>query len=327
MAIDKNVITTEETVKALDQEMAENFRGEYDRLAEIIGIFEVDKVTAGTALYQYSVTGQLADGKVDPSYTAASGDAPAVIELGSSSGSAYREGDFITRSKYVLQEHYIDRVKFKPYAKQTTADAIQKGGYVNAIMRSDRKAAQQMRAAVLSDFFAFLANGTGKAAPASGTWNLQQVLAYTAAALGDALESNDEEGGEIVHFVNRQDAAGYLASADITTQEAFGMTYLQSFLGVRNVLLTNKVAAGTVWATPVENIHVYGLDFAALDQAGLSYETDSMGLIGVAHKPDYDHGSVDTYLVRGANFVPEVKDFIVRGSMAPVVTTGESDGE
>lgn len=95
------------------------------------------------------------------------------------------------------------------------------------------------------------------------------------------------------------------------------MTYLESFLGIQNVILTNKVEAGTAFATPVENIHVYGLDFGALGSAGLTYETNDMGLVGVHHEPDYDHGSAETYLVRGAKFIPEITDFIVKGSTTP----------
>lgn len=307
MAANANTIKKADVVYALDVDLVENFRGEFDRLAEILGLFEVNSLAAGTAIYQYAITGSLLDGSASDSK--------------GTSGTSYVEGDFIARSKYAVTKNLVGEVAFVPYAKQTTAQAIQKSGFEGAIARTDRKAKQELQNAVLSSFFTFLANGTSTAAPESGTWSLQAALAYVSAKLGDVLETRGEAGGEAVYFVNRQDAAGYLANASITTQDVFGMTYLRDFLGVQNVILTNKVSSGTVYATPIENIHVYGLDFGTLAESGLAYETDSLGLIGVHHVPDYDYGSVETFLVRGATFVPEVTDFIVKGSMVPVVTT------
>ncbi|MBQ9003111.1 MAG: hypothetical protein IJ087_14770 [Eggerthellaceae bacterium] len=236
MAANANIIKKADTVAALDQEMVEAFTHEFDRFAEIIGLFGVDTVAAGTALYQYKITGSL-----DNTSTGNDG----------TSGTGYVEGDFVKRSKYVLQKNPIGEVAFVPSAK-----------------------------------------------------------------LGDVMETAGDEG-DAVYFVNRQDAAAYLGNANVSTQETFGMTYLADFLGVKNVLLTNKVAAGTVFATPIENIHVYGIDFSTLDASGLAYETDAMGLIGVHHEPEYNFASADTHLVRAATFVPEIVTFIVKGAMTP----------
>lgn len=301
MAAHYNTTTNSAVVSALDIEFVQNFRGEYDRLSEILSLFDVNRAAAGTALYQHAISGSLLD------TTTAEG----------SSGTAYVEGDFIARSKYTTTKTLVGEVSFVPYAKQTTAQAIQKAGFDIAVLNTDRKAKQQMQNAVLSQFFTFLANGTSTA---SGD-GLQAALAYASAKLGDVLESAGEGGGEAVYFINRQDAAAYLAKAPITTQDVFGMTYIRDFLGIQNAVLTNKVSSGTVYATPIENIHVYGLDFAALADASLDYETDSLGLIGVKHVPDYDYGSVETFLVRGATFVPEVTDFIVKATITEAETT------
>lgn len=345
MAEYPNTIKKADVVAGIEQEVIESFRGEYDRLAETLGLFNVDTVAAGTALYQYAVTGNLNDGEFEltsdaavvtgKTYYTRSGSAGAYVytkvaspstadiatyyELVASSGIHYTEGDFIARSKYTVTKNPIGDVEFVPYAKQTTAQAILKGGFEGAVLRTDKKAIQQMRAAIMTKFFGFLANGTTVTSPAQGTtWNLQQVLAHNEAALLDVLESNSEEGGAIVHFVNRADAYDYLANATVSTQDMFGMTYIQNFLGVQNVLLTNKVATGTVYATPAENIHVYGIDFGTLADTGLAYQSDSLGLIGIAHDPSYDYASAVTYLVRSANFVPEVTDFIAKGSTTHV---------
>ena len=80
------------------------------------------------------------------------------------------------------------------------------------------------------------------------------------------------------------------------------MSYPQSFLGVENVIPTSKVAKGSAFVTPVENIRVYGLDFSTLGKAGLEYESDSLSLIGVHHVPDYGRASAETYLVNGTTW-------------------------
>lgn len=292
-----NIITRADVVAALDEEVVANFRGEYERFADLIGLFPVEVKPAGAALYQLNITGAL-----DNTSTGAAG----------TSGTGYVEGDFIKRSKYAVTKVPYGEVAFAPYAKQTTAQAILKGGFEQSVIRTDRKMLAQMRAAILTDMFTALNNGTGTATGVG----LQAALAMADAALGNAMETNGDEGGTLVHFVNREDAAEYLGKAPVTVQTAFGLTYLENFLGAENVILTNKVTKGNLIVTPAENIHVYGLDFGSLGEAGLVYESDDFGLIGVHHVADYDHASAETYAVRGATFLPEVLNYIVKGTVA-----------
>lgn len=296
MAAIDNTIKKADMATALDVEMIRNFNQEYDRLADILGIVSPEVVAAGTALYQYTLTGELNN---------AAGE-------GSSSGSAYIEGDKVALSKYTLTKEAIGEIPLKPYARLTTAAAILKSGYENAILRTDKKMLQQVRAGIIADFFTFLANGTGEA---TGT-NLQGALAFAAAKLGDTLETNGDAAEDYVYFVNRQDIAGYLANASITTQTVFGMDYLENFLGVSNIFATSKVAKGTLYCTPASNIHFYGVDFSTLDQAGLDYVTMDGGLIGVSHEPEKDRVSTRTDVLTGALMLAEVKDYIVKATIS-----------
>ena len=116
----------------------------------------------------------------------------------------------------------------------------------------------------------------------------------------------------LVHFVNPFDIADYLAGAEVTVQNVFGMQYLQSFMGVENIFITNKVAKGTMYVTPVDNIHLYGVDFGALDDAGLTYTVQDGSLIGVHHTPAYNRTSAETYVLTGALMLAEIKDYIVK---------------
>ena len=286
MAALTNTITAADIAKSQDIEMLTNFNDELNRLTEILGLFDPEIVAAGTAMFQYTVTGSL-------------------------NTSPVAEGDEVPLSKYTVTPTQLDPITIKPYRKLTTAQAILKGGYENAIAKTDKKMIGQVRSGILTDFFTFLGNGTGTATGAG----LQATLAQVTAKIQDETEKNDDFSGSIVYFVNPYDIADYLASAQVTTQTVFGMTYIQSFLGVENIMVTNKVTAKTVYATPVENIHIYGIDFSTLGDAGLAYTTQDGSLIGVHHEGAYNRTSSETYVLSGALFLPEYKNYIVKGTI------------
>ena len=312
MAVPTNTTLASDIDMALNQEMIRNFTGESSRLMEILGVFKPETMRAGEALQMATVTGSLNNAKTDPTKTDAAGSS--AVTLGSSSGTAYVEGDEVALSKYTVTKTPVGVVEVEPYRKVTTAQAIMKSGHEAAVLRTDRKMLAHVRAQTVSSFFTFLATGTGTSTAAA---TMQQALANVDASLEDELEDNGDETSRIIHFVNRQDIAGYLGQKDVTTQTLFGMTYLQNFLGITDVFATNKVASGTLWATPVENIHVFGLDFSSLAEAGLVYERDESGLIGVAHTPAYDRVSVETHVINGMLLFPEVKNYITKGTVAP----------
>lgn len=290
MTVLSNTVLAENIAAAQDIEMVQNFKGDVDRLAEILGIFGAEVVAAGTTMYQYSVTGTL-------------------------NATTVAEGDEVPLSEYEVDKTPVSSITVKPYRKLTTAQAILKGGYENAIAKTDRKMLSQVRNGILTDFFTFMATGTGSATGAG----LQDAFAQGDAELRDAMETNGDSSEAFVHFVNPFDIAGYLGKAAITTQTVFGMQYIESFLGVDNIFVTNKVAKGTMYVTPVENIHLYGVDFAALGDAGLTYTVQDGSLIGVHHTPAYNRTSAETYVLAGALMLAEIKDYIVK------VTVGDAE--
>ncbi len=304
MAAPTNIITASDIDGALSVEFIANFKGEYDRLAELMGIFGVETRPAGTALYQYTVSGSLNNSAGDSS----------------SSGTAYVEGDEVALSKYTVSKSSIGDLSPVPYRKMTTAKAILQDGYEKAVMATDRRMVAQIRAQLISQLFTFLATGTGS--PSASPSTLQAALAYGDAGLQNAMETNgDQQDGAFVHFIHRSDAAAYLASASITTQTLFGLTYIENFLGVERVFLTNQITQGTVIVTPAENIHAYGIDFGELSQGGLTYVTEANGLIGVSHKGAYDHASAETNVMTGLQLIPETLNYIVKAKYADPPTT------
>ena len=288
MAVIDNTTVASDIEHALDVQMAANFNQEYDMLADVLGIVSPEVVAAGTAMYQYEVTGALSDAEV-------------------------AEGDEVPLSKYSVKKVPIGEIEMKPYRKLTTAQAVLKSGYVNSVVRTDAAMVKDVRADIIAKFFKFLANGTGTAAGAT----LQAVLAQADATLDAEMEGNGDKAGRVVHFVNRFDIADYLAAANVTTQTVFGMAYLKSFLGVNDIFATAKVPKGTVYVTPAENIHMYGVDFGALSQAGLNYTVYEGSLIGVNHQPAYNRVSAETNVVTGASLLAEIKNYIVKATIAP----------
>lgn len=288
MAATTNTVTTEQVVTALDKEMLQNFKQDYDRLAELFQIASPEVIPAGTALYQYEVTGALNTAEV-------------------------AEGDEVPLSQYQVKKNPIGELEVKPYRKLTTAQAVLKTGFVNAVTKTDRKMLQDVRGGLITDFFEFLANGTGTA---TGK-NLQAALAFADAKLGNTLEENNDADEAYFHFVNRNDIAGYLANANIETQTLFGMTYIKSFLGVDHIFVTSKVPEGTVYVTPAGNIHMYAADFGALANANLTYTTQDGALIGVHHKAEYARTAAETYVLVGMKLLAEATNYIVKATIAP----------
>ena len=283
MAVLDNTILAENVAKAQDIEMLQNFKGDTDRLTEILGIFRPEIVAAGTTMYMYTVSGQL-------------------------NATSVAEGDEVPLSEYSVSKTPVDSITIKPYRKLTTAQAILKGTYEDAVARTDRKMLSQVRSGIIADFFTFMGKGTGTATGAG----LQAAFAQGDAKLRDALETNGDSSESLVHFVNPFDIAGYLAGAEVTVQNVFGMQYLQGFMGVDHIFVTNKVAKGTMYVTPVENVHVYGVDFSELAAAGLEFTVMEGSLIGVHHKPAYNRTSAETYVLAGALMIAEIKDYIVK---------------
>lgn len=292
MAVDAtaldNSVTTADVCAALDAEMVENFGGEVSKLTELLGIFGPEVVAAGTAMFTYTVEGSLDTTDVE-------------------------EGAETPLSEYKVSKTQIDPIEVRPYRKLTTAQAVLKGGFENAVTRTDAQMVKDVRNALLKGFFDFLATGTGTA---SGV-GLQGALAQGDAALFDAMETNGDAADRVVHFVNPHDIADYLANAQVTLQTVFGMQYLETFLGVSDVFVTNRVDEGAVYVTPAENIHLYGVDFGSLGTAGLEYATQDGSLIGVHHEANYARTSAETYVLSGALMLAEIENYIVKATISP----------
>lgn len=288
-------ITASDLAKVADLEMILQFEQGVNSLLKVLGIAEPQVLAAGTQLVQYTTSGTLEPGTV-------------------------AEGATIPLSDYSVTKGDPHVVTLKKWAKATTSEAILKSGFETAVGKTDRKMIRQIQANIRTDFFGFLANGEGTA---TGT-NFQSALANAWGAVANALSNGDVEGTP-VFFVNPLDVAAYLGAAQVNNVEnAFGFTYLANFLGLGTAIIDAKVPAGTIYATPVENINAYTCDLAALAQSGLVYETsDETNLIGVHHQGEYSNSTAKTYAASGLLLFPENASYIVKSTVSAAASDDE----
>lgn len=297
MAMTPNTIVAQDVVESLNIEFNSNFEKQtYDFIGRL-GLEEPQVMAAGTALYQLTVTGALNNAATDDS----------------SSGTAYVEGDEVALSHYKVEKEPVGELKFVPYRKRTTAAAIQKGGYEQSVLRTDREMLNDLRTQLLGGFFTFLTGGTG-ASTATGV-GLQATLANMDAKMNDLLETKGFAASRTVRFVNPYDIAKYIGTANVGLAELYGMQYLQNFLGATDIVVTNKVNQNEVWMTPVSNIRLYAADFGELSRGGLSYTVSDHGIIGVTHEVNYARVSTETHVLSALTMMNEYADLVVKGTI------------
>ena len=255
------------------------------KLTEALGITRKIPVQEGATLKQIVVTGTLQNGNV-------------------------AEGELIPLSKYEAEEVPVGEVKLNKWRKGTTAEAILKGGYDQAVGATTDKMVKDIQKGIRGDLFTFMATGTGTA---SGS-GLQAALAN---AWGKLAVLFDDDAVESAYFLNPMDVADYLGSAQVTMQTAFGMTYIENFLGLGDVFLNSNVPEGKFYATAKENIVMYYVNVATSELArAFGLTTDETGYIGINEYPDKDTARVMDLVMSGITFFPERKDGIVVGTIA-----------
>ena len=284
MAAETNTIMTADVARARMIDFNHQFTGSLKKFMEIMGVTRKIAVQEGAALKAITVTGTLADGTV-------------------------AEGELIPLSKYQTQEVTVAEAKLGKWRKGTTAEAIIKGGYDQAVGATTDKMVKDVQKAVRADLFTFLATGTGTA---SGD-TLQAALAN---GWGNLQVLWEDDAVDTVYFLNPLDVASYLGTANITMQTAFGMNYVESFLGLGTVIMSANVPKGKYYATAKENIVTYYIDVANGDiKNAFQLTTDDSGFVGIREYLDEDYARVMDLVMSGVTFFPERIDGIVVGTI------------
>ena len=222
------------------------------------------------------------------------------------------EGETIPLTEYERKLANTITLTLKKYRKNTTAEAIQKVGRQTAINKTDEKAVSDAQKDVKAAFYTELLKGTGTA---TGT-NLQTALANLWAKLQVYYEDMDVEP---VYFINPQDVADYLGTANISMQTAFGFSYIENFLGLGTAIISPKVTATKPVATAKQNLNGAYVPAGGDLAETFSLTMDATGLVGMTHQAKTENASVDTLLMSGVVFYPEFLD----GIFIATISAGE----
>ena len=302
-AAETNVITTAQMVKAREIDFVRKFTGEgLKKLLEVMGVTRQIAMIDGTKLYYYVTTGTLQSGLVP-------------------------EGEIIPLSQYKREKIPVGDIVLKKWRKAATAEAILKSGYEEAVRQTDKKLLSDVQNGIRRDFFTYL---TGIVQPASGTEGqegyvpavgtavtgatLQAVIAKTWGNL-QVLFENDS--ADIVHFIHPMTIADYLATANISTQTAFGFSYIENFLGMGTVVMNSRVPQNAVYSTAKENLIMYFIPVTAEAMKAFTMTVDQTGLVGIkSGYPAEDRAQIESLVMSGIEFLVEYADGVVKGTIA-----------
>lgn len=270
-------------VTARELDFVSRFGQNWQALQEILGIMNPIKKEAGTKLVSYNASVTLEDGDVNP-------------------------GAVIPYSKATVEESAKADLSLKKYAKAVPVEDVDKYGAEVAIQKTDEAFLNELQSEVLDDFYDFLSDDTSAMTGNEATF--QMAVAIAIGKVRDKFKKLRKNASNIVVFVNTMDVYTYLGSADISIQSAFGIDYVQNFLGATTMIISSDIEAGTVIAIPADNIVLYYVDpsteFAKL---GLVYTTDGeTNLIGFHVQGNYGTAVGENFALMGLKLWAEYTD-------------------
>ena len=302
-AAEDNVVTSAMMAKAREVDFVNRFSDSIlKKLLEALGVTRKIPMMEGTTMYVYTTTGTL------------------------QSGENIAEGDIIPLSKYQRNKVAVGDISLDKWRKAVTAEAIKKSGYQEAVNETDKKMIADIQKTIRTKFFNFL---SGIVQSASGTEGqegyvpavgvtvngstLQEVLAKSWGQLQVLFENDTVEA---VHFINPLTIANYLSTATITTQNAFGMTYIEDFLGLGTVVMNRQVTVNTVYSTAKENLVMYYLTMGGDVARAFNLTADDTGYIGMHTSQTDNRAQIETLVMAGIRFLVEYANGVVKGTIS-----------
>lgn len=284
-AAETNTTTTTDLEPAISIDCVSKLSSNIVELQKVLGITELEPMTAGTTIKIY---------KMEQVNT------PEQVA----------EGETITLTKINRTLARTVELVLKKFRRNTTAEAIQKTGREIAINKTDEKLISGIQKGIKKDFYSMLLEGTGTASGAT-------FQAALAAAWGAVTKFYEDEDATPIHFVSSDDVADYLGTAQVTLQQAFGMSYIEDFLGLGTVVINPNMTKGKVASTAKENLRCAYIPANSGDVAktfGLT--SDKTGLVGMTHQPVSGNATVDTLAMSGVVFYPELLDGVILTEIA-----------
>lgn len=302
-AAETNVIKAAQMAKVREVDFVTQFgHNILPKLMEALGVTRKIPMEEGTTLYVYTTTGTLQNGAVP-------------------------EGEIIPLSQYERTKEAVGEITLKKWRKASTAEAIKKSGFDEAVTATDNKLLNDVQKGVRTDFFDFI---TGLDATVVAADTLQKVLAKI---WGNLQVLFEDDAVSTVHFINPLTVSDYLGTATISMQTAFGMNYIEDFLGLGTVVMNSNIPQGQVISTAKDNLVLYYLTMNGDIARAFGLSTDETGYIGI--KSGYaneERAQIESLVMSGLSLFVDYADGVVIGqidstpSLGSVTVTSDQTG-
>ena len=302
-AAETNLIKEAQMRKVREVDFVEQFGGNIlPKLMEALGVARKIPMMEGTTMYVYKTTGTLQSGSVP-------------------------EGEIIPLSQYERTKDAVGEITLKKWRKAASAEAIKKSGYEEAVTMTDAKLLNDVQKGIRTDFFSFINGIDGTVV---GGTTLQAVLAKSWGQLQVLFE---DDAVSTVYFLNPLTIADYLATATISVQTAFGMNYIEDFLGLGTVVMNSNIPQGRVISTAKDNLILYYLTMNGDVARAFELTADATGYIGI--KSGYqneERAQIESLIMSGIQLLVEYADGVVIGqidstpSLGSVTVTSDQTG-
>lgn len=283
---ESNLIKAAQMAKVREVDFVTQFtHNSLAKLLEVLGVTRKIPMMEGTTMYVYTTSGTLQSGSV-------------------------AEGAIIPLSQYETVKSAVGDITLKKWRKAASAEAIKKSGYEAAVRDTDTALLRDVQKSVRSDLFTFM-NGTISNSTSVAKEGLQAALAE---AWGQLQVKFEDDTAEAVYFINPLDVADYLGSAQVTMQTAFGMNYIENFLGLGTVILSSRITQGTFLATAKENLILYYLTMNGDIAQAFSLTADETGYVGI--KSGYqneERAQIESLVMSGIQILVEYAQGVVKG--------------
>lgn len=283
-----NLIKAAQMAKVREVDFVHQFtHNSLSKLLEVLGVTRKIPMMEGTTMYYYTTSGTLQSGAVP-------------------------EGEVIPLSQYATTKTPIGEITLNKWRKAVSAEAIKKSGYEAAVRDTDTALLRDVQKGVRGSLFTFL-NGTITGSVTATGVGLQAALANAWGKLQVAFE---DDSAEAVYFLNPTDVAAYLGGAQISLQTAFGMNYVENFLGLGTVIMSSRITAGTFVATAKQNLILYYMTMNGDIARAFDLTADELGFIGI--KSGYqneERAQLESLVMDGIQLLVEYAGGVVKGTI------------
>ena len=292
-AAETNLIKAAQMAKVREVDFVTQFgHNILPKLTEALGVTRQIPMMEGTTLYVYKTTGTLQSGSVP-------------------------EGEIIPLSQYERTKEAVGEITLKKWRKAASAEAIKKSGYDEAVTETDKKLLNDVQKGVRTDFFNFI-KGLDATVVAADT--LQKVLAKI---WGNLQVLFEDDAVSTVHFINPLTVSDYLGTATISMQTAFGMNYIEDFLGLGTVVMNSNIPQGQVISTAKDNLVLYYLTMNGDIASAFELTADATGYIGIkSGYPNEERAQIESLVMSGLSLFVDYADGVVIGQVDSTPSLG-----